>query len=294
VGDFDALLVQRSAVSIADWFADLTGPPTAPLRDVSGGAWRSGCDRPADPAREARKFVLTTARGDFLLKFAGLDRAARAKFARAKALFEAGFGPEPLGLRYGMLCERWVVPVQRNDVPPLARYIAFRAGAFPAKVQGAWLASLVDMARYNIGKLLGTRAHRLFVDADAQARSLQNYVRPVYVDARLHRWEWVPTAGGWLKTDAVDHAEAHDLVGCQDIAWDVAGAIVEWDLPQGGASALVGEVMPGRAEAADLTRLMTLCYLGFQIGWWSYANDPSAPIQRDRYAARAASLAELL
>ena len=33
-----------------------------------------------------------------------------------------------------------------------------------------------------------------------------------------------------MKTDALDHAFGHDLVGCQDIAWDLAGAAVEFDL----------------------------------------------------------------
>ena len=33
-----------------------------------------------------------------------------------------------------------------------------------------------------------------------------------------------------LKTDALDHSEGHDLIGCQDIAWDVVGAATELEL----------------------------------------------------------------
>ena len=36
--------------------------------------------------------------------------------------------------------------------------------------------------------------------------------------------------GRLLKTDALDHHAGHDLIGCQDITWDIAGATVELDL----------------------------------------------------------------
>jgi hypothetical protein len=286
VGSIDDLFAADQDGGVGSWFADLTGPPTAPPQDISGGGWRMGRDIPADPGREARKFVLHATRGTFLLKFVGLDRIAEAKFARAQALHVAGFSPEPMALRRGMLCERWVAREERHDTPPLGPYLAFCARTFAAQAQGASLASLVEMARYNVGQVLGERSEPLFAGSDEAAAALQPAVRPIRCDGRLHRWEWVPTTERWLKTDAVDHAEAHDLVGCQDVAWDVAGAIVEWDLGDAQGQALIAEVMAGRPEAADLTALMMLCYLGFQIGWWSYASDPAGLAQRDRYVAR--------
>lgn len=56
------------------------------------------------------------------------------------------------------------------------------------------------------------------------------------------------------------------------------------------AAVLIAHVTAGRPEAADLTKLLTLRYLGFQIGWWSYATEPSALSQRDLYIARADAL----
>jgi hypothetical protein len=62
-------------------------------------------------------------------------------------------------------------------------------------------------------------------------------------DNRLHQWEWlIRDDGSILKTDAIDHCSAHDLVGCQDIAWDVAGAIVEFDFSASESEDLASRV----------------------------------------------------
>jgi hypothetical protein len=115
-------------------------------------------------------------------------------------------------------------------------------------------------------------------------RALQAVVRPVHIDGRLHPWEWLRSGPSILKTDAVDHSQAHDLVGCQDILWDVAGAAVE-----------LGE--PGLADAfaetparRDLLQLTTLCYLGFQLGWWTLAATPEGWARRELYRERVATL----
>ncbi len=52
--------------------------------------------------------------------------------------------------------------------------------------------------------------------------------------------EWIRTASGFLKTDAVDHQDDLFFPGCQDIAWDIAGAIVEFGIPR---EALVSEYL---------------------------------------------------
>lgn len=277
---------------LADWFADLTGPATEPLRDLGGGAWRAlspDPHAPVDPGREARKYALVTREGRFLLKFVGLDDTAAAKMGRAERLHAGGFVPQPLALRNGFLLERWIDsdrPAEAADiVPALPDYLAFRARELPADRIGASLSALVAMARYNLADVPGVE--RLFAKVDADG--LQAAVRPVHVDARLHRWEWIAGADGALKTDAIDHSQAHDLVGPQDIAWDVAGALAEYEAAD--AAALIAAAMPGRAEAAALVACLLPCYLAFQRGWWSYAPDGAA--QAERYAAKATVLATL-
>src|SRR5262249_59004195 len=87
-------------------------------------------------------------------------------------------------------------------------------------------AELAAMISRNVFLALGP-------DAAAAARRAAPPGRwtPVAIDGRLHAWEWLlAPSGRVLKTDGVDHHAAHDLVGRQDVLWDVAGAVVELGL----------------------------------------------------------------
>ncbi|MFX7265532.1 hypothetical protein ABTI85_21145, partial [Acinetobacter baumannii] len=61
--DFESLFrsVDGPFPPLERWFEDLLGPPTAPLEDLSGGAWRrqfeSSAALPANPRQERRKFL---------------------------------------------------------------------------------------------------------------------------------------------------------------------------------------------------------------------------------------------
>lgn len=288
--DFDALFLGPEAREpLASWFEDLTGPAVAPLRDISGGAWREGRPDapPANAMQERRKFWLHARAGCFLLKFAGLGPNARNKLDRARALYAAGFAGEPLALRRGVLLERWLdgapaAPLDGQDVARIGAYLGFRTERFSTPGAGASLAELAAMAEQNIGEALGQDAARAALAPFAAARlaALQSEVRPVLVDGRLHAWEWLRVDGHLLKTDALDHGDGHDLVGAQDIAWDVAGAAVEFDLDAGGVQRLVSAMPAHTRPSAQLVALMRVCYLGFQLGLWSFA----AP-QDERVAA---------
>jgi hypothetical protein len=294
VGDFERWVAGEP---IAGSFADLTGPVRA-IEDLSAGRWRGDRPRrdwpPAVIAQERRKYRITTPRGVFVARFAGLGRIGEGKFARGRRLHAAGFTPEPLGLRAGFLLERWTpgapLDLARDRMAflaHLARYLRFRATRFPAP-QGAGAApgELCEMARVNASGLCGP-AHG--AQAQARVRSLARLpLRPAYVDARLHAWEWLRTPDGFIKTDAIDHAEAHDLIGCQDIAWDVAGAAVEFDLSPAEVAAL-GQAAGATPAAVDAFRV---AYAAFQGGLWAMAADaaadderPHLTAQRDRYAA---------
>jgi hypothetical protein len=55
--------------------------------------------------------------------------------------------------------------------------------------------------------------------------------RPVIADGRMQPHEWLLTIEGkLLKTDSGSHGDDHFFPGPTDIAWDLAGAIVEWQM----------------------------------------------------------------
>jgi hypothetical protein len=91
----------------------------------------------------------------------------------------------------------------------------------------------------------------------------------------LDRIEWLRLPDRLLKTDALDHHQAHDLIGCQDIAWDVAGAVIEFELDAGEADGLTHatEHASGRHVDPELLQFYCICYLAFRLGQASLAAD---------------------
>jgi hypothetical protein len=88
----------------------------------------------------------------------------------------------------------------------------------------------------------------------------------VATDGRLHRWEWIALPDGRLyKTDAVDHALGHDLVGEQDLEWDLAGAAIELALTGDELDRVRSRI--GRpAGARGVERFYRIAYAAFQLG----------------------------
>jgi hypothetical protein len=81
--------------------------------------------------------------------------------------------------------------------------------------------------------------------------------------------EWLSSDGGeLLKLDAGSHGDNHFFPGPCDIAWDVAGAIVEWEL-QGEAREQFIREYEARSGDAITERLAPylLAYTIFCMGW---------------------------
>lgn len=266
------------------WAAALVGEPEAPLQDLSAGAWRGRlyADEAAWPAvlagQERRKFLMRTAAGPWLLKFAGLGAEGERKLERARALHGAGFGPQTAGLAHGFLVQRWIEDAKPLDLargrPPgllrrLGDYLGFLARRFPASGGGASPGRLLEMARVNAEEVLGPWAAGRLRSWEGRLAALEPSPRPVDIDGRLHAWEWLAGPGGRLvKTDALDHHCAHDLVGRQDIGWDVAGAAVELGLSDEEAAALSVQAgaAAGRPLDGEALAFLRLAYLAFQLG----------------------------
>jgi hypothetical protein len=243
---------------------------------------------PTDVRFARRKFMASTGDGRWLVKFAGLGEIGERKLRDAEALANAGFTPGIAGLCHGFLVQQWVEG-QAFDagsshrgrfLSNLANYLAFRADRLGAPGAGASLQELQAMAVYNTSQGLGAAAAAALERRMGDLNSLGDRVRRVRTDNRLHAWEWIDTGGAFLKTDAVDHCEGHDLIGCQDIAWDVAGSIIEFNLDDSEQARLsrklseIGGVQPDK----ELISAMLPCYLAFQLGLWSTAPSSSATV----------------
>jgi len=249
---------QRPVVTLDEprrsWIEALVGPLTG-WEDLSGGQWRSSwsaadADWPAvDPMWERRKFLASTAGDAWLVKWAGLGRSAAAKLRLAEQLRD--FLPDTTGLTHGWLVTRWhddAVPT-RPRLDELTAYLKARA-ALPAAQPGACPQTLVEMVRRN-------------ALPDWSPDIARFAPRPVVTDNRMAAHEWLRLPGDrLLKADALDHHQGHDLIGCQDIAWDVAGAAVELDL----AADEVEQLRSRLDVSPALLDFYRIAYRAFRLG----------------------------
>jgi hypothetical protein len=91
--------------------------------------------------------------------------------------------------------------------------------------------------------------------------------------------EWIRTSGGYLKTDAVHHHDDHFFPGCQDIAWDVAGTCLEFNLGPRERQQLIERyrLLSGDSTIAARLPLHALTYLAFRLGYATLAATTLGP-----------------
>ena len=266
---------------IGRWCGDLIGPPDGAPRDLSGGNWRhlryaSEEEWPAAvPAWERRKFLVSARAERFLVKFAGLGRIGEEKLAIARSLHRDGLVAEPIGVTHGFIVERWSegathLAAGEKPLTAVASYIGRRARLVPAATgSGASIDGLLSMARRNVSLEFGDRLAERLGSWTSRADMLERRIVRLRTDNKVDRHEWLHAEGGALiKTDAIDHHQAHDLIGCQDLAWDIAGAIIEFDVAQDEAEGFVAAVESWAATRVDheLLDFYLVAYAAFRLG----------------------------
>lgn len=256
------------------------------LVDISAGMWRSlfykgEADYPAThPRHERRKYL---SEGSVLLKFAGHGRYGRKKLARAAALADAGYGLAASGLYNGFLKTDFVAarPLSGSDVNQLlldemAGYLAFIRRSFSV-ARGMDFDEFAHMASRNITLGLGQ-------DWAQKAARLENMMvvyaggAPVEVDGRMLPVDWLLTKNGYKKADTLDHHSDQFFPSVQDISWDIASAIIEFDMNPMEQHYFVSKysALAKDAVSRDRLRLYMIAYLAFRLGYASFAADELA------------------
>lgn len=279
---FEELFASGEHPPIARWVEDLAGRAEGRLEDVGGGRWRALLfpDRSAwpaaEPSQERRKHLLRAGGRRFVLKFVGHGAVGERALARARIAAGAGLAPRVLGLRHGLLVSEWLdgaipLPLARVDrtalVARAAEYLALRARRFPAsRGDGAAPGDLARMARENLGDLLRGGALEAL---ERSAGVLEREARPVEIDGRLDARDWLVLPDGRIvKADATGRGEGPELIGCQDVAWDVAGAKVELSLDERESEGLALALAARTGAALDREKLgfYEICYLAYRAG----------------------------
>jgi hypothetical protein len=272
--------------SLTEALAFHSGGIVVRVEDLSAGAWRSIAypderDWPAAfvPFERTRYRAVRRDGSSVLWTFAGLASGAEASLARLEALARGGWTVAPLDCACGFVARPWVegkpLALEQSDAAVLGhigRYIAATAGpAMTMAEQQASLERLREMLYWNtwesLGEAMAERTRRW--NGLAPERSW-----PAYGDGWLAPQAWVRrTDGRLIKVDCAGHSMDHTMVGSQPLAWDLAGAMVEWNLDgqtaHGEAAspllkafvAAGGEMLPVEALA-----FYRMAYAAFRLG----------------------------
>ncbi len=274
-------------------------PPADAATEIGGGLWRKHLfdlagNWPASwVTMERSKFL--TRDGHQFFKFEGLGHYGAKVAERARNLADESFAPacEAAGDGYISYARQFALPATRMDLCPalldrLAQYCAFRASAFLEPSVN--VEELCAMASWNLHEEFG-------VPYEPPAANLE-ISRPVLADGRMQPHEWLLTQHGILKVDGASHGDDHFFPGPADIAWDLAGVIVEWDLASDAADYFVRRYVelsgdrPQRRLPAWLQ-----AYTAFRLGYCKMAAESLAGTNEEerllrdyrRYRSRASA-----
>ncbi len=233
--DVEALTARNAAARWPSYRAFYVAPnsriPVEAEQFVAGGIWRAHfigdeADWPAGWTQTERLKFLSRD-GQRMYKFEGLGRFGNEVRGRAALLGENGFGPSPQEhvegfVRYPVTPGRVlrVADLSRELLDRVASYVAFRASAFRTSRAPTMLHPMVQ---FNASQEFGMEPK---IDPGSFVTP-----NPVITDSHMLPHEWLRTADGeLLKLDGASHGDDHFYPGPTDIAWDLAGAVVEWDM----------------------------------------------------------------
>ena len=258
---------------------------------VSGGAWRnqflgSHSEWPACwPEMESLKFL--DRERAYLVKFEGLGPQSRNSLQRAEVLFGRGFAPRAARTEAGMTRYEFIsgsrlsCDVQSTEVlNRMAEYCAFRASNFRASVPSD---ALAEMVHFNL--LEETKCELRLPAAAFECES------PVVPDCRMQPHKWIRTrAGTIVKVDGAADGEGHFLPGATDVLWDLAGAIVEWNMDPDAQDYLLAQFeRRHRRVSQEKLAYFVLAYSIFRLSYCKMAHS-STEVVSEKTRLRNAAL----
>lgn len=269
---------------------------------AGGGCWREILLADAAPWPESwtqmERLKFISPDHSRIFKFEGMGRIGAEVRSRAFALAESGFIPQVSNAGDGFLDyelhpakQLSLGDVSSELLDQMAAYCAFRAASFAEPLHSSiQLGSMVEFnAEQEFGVKLDVTEDDLFPDL------------PVNVDGRMQPYEWIVLPSGkFVKTDAVDHGDNHFFPGPCDIAWDIAGIIVEWRLNDAHVRRLLQEFR--RLSGVQLTQRLPaylLAYTVFRLSFCKMARDtvrgsPDEPRLHAAYAHYRAQASDLI
>lgn len=282
VGEFQHLWIKSGKLE--------TGFNCDILKEFSAGLWRkhliqSEKDYPAvHPHHEKRKYLLKGKGKEnntiLLAKFAGLGNYGKEIIKRGIVLGKSRFCPEIRGYANGFVIMPFIegVPMKPENVDEefikfVAEYFALINNEFTAELTATW-ENMTAMILQNTTEGLGSEwvenAQRVIKQFPSS--SYQHNV--VAIDGHVMSHEWIKTENGFKKVDSLEHWSDQFFIGCQNIAWDIAGFMIEFELEEKMKRKLVDHYIRLTNDVDIESRLpfYLTAYCAFRIGYITLAN----------------------
>jgi len=245
--------------------------------DLTGGLWRRYFwqefeNQPATWAHlELAKYMSHDRQ--LLYKFHGYGHFGEKIRKRAVLAGERGFAPRFHGDQRGFGIYQLIKGhlLTRNQLTPVpiqraASYCVFRRESM--QVSRDEPSELEAMAKWNWQCEFGNELKDFSLPVEHR----------VIADARMLPHEWLHTESGEiLKLDGSSHGDDHFFPGPCDIAWDLAGTIVEWRMDSAQSAAFLSLYRQESGDDAERRiRDYVLAYAIFRMGWSKMAAKASA------------------
>ena len=239
---------------------------------IGAGEWRSRFLRDEQDwpgvwtSMERAKFLSLDQR--IFWKFEGLGPYGARSDAQARALADNGFGPKVVAEESGFVGYEFVAgtAARKRDlnterIKKIASYCAFRGGRFGSEVNERQQEDLSTMLRVNFEREFGE-------SLSAEATILE-VVKPAVCDGKMAPHEWlIAEDGRFLKLDATSHGDDHFFPGPCDVAWDLAGAILEWEMDAADRDVFLSEyqALSGDDASGRIAHYLR-AYAVFRFAW---------------------------
>lgn len=246
------------------------------LMSLGGGNWRSTLLDPQTEwpaswtAMETTKYLSEDRNSIF--KFEGFGHFGERVRARTQLLYEEDFTPQHANAGEGISKYHFVegVPLRRVDLSKdildrIAEYCLFRANAFGTN--GVDSKQLKQMTEFNFSQETGRTLESSMLNLETDV--------PVVSDNRMHPHEWIRSKTGHvLKVDASQHGDDHFFPGPTDITWDLAGAIIEWNMDPASAIYLLDRFHHCSGyDASPKVQSYLIAYSAFRMAYCEMAGN---------------------
>lgn len=255
--------------------------------DISSGRWRGKkfkdeSEYPAvNPQHERRKYLIEddSYKGSsrWLAKFVGLGKYGRKSVLRADILSEFGFSPHIHKLKSGFAVMEYVdgKPLSSKDKNSslfdfVIKYLSCINQNMTVSNQNVSYDHMMEMIYCNIEEGLGSDWCQ-FIEDKLKMTSHAYEESPVSIDGRMMPQDFLKTPDGILKVDHIEHNSDQFFYGCQNIAWDVVGFCVEFNLDHIQTDQFIKQFKTVDPHIHSKTPFFMVAYLAFRLGYVTLA-----------------------